>query len=49
MNGAYFASFLELGDNFAVSAAADNEENVDFHLLVCTRKMFTCTEPFHCK
>lgn len=49
VNGTYLASVLELGDNFAVSAAADNEENVEFHLLVCTRKMFTCTEPFQCK
>ena len=49
INGAYFATILELGDNFAVSAAADNEENVAFHILVCTRKVFTCTQGFKCK
>jgi hypothetical protein len=49
VNGKYFASFLELEDNFAVFAAADNEEIVDFHLLVCTKKIFTCTEAFRCK
>ena len=49
VNGTYFGSLLELGDSFVVSAAADNEENVDFHLLACTMKMFTCSEPFQCK
>jgi hypothetical protein len=49
INGKYFSSFLKLGDNFVVSTVADNEENVDFHLLVCTKKMFTCTEAFRCK
>ena len=36
-------------DNFAISAVIDNEENVDFYLLVCTRKMYTCTKAFTCK
>jgi len=36
VNGMYFTLLLELGENFVVSVAADNEEDVDFHLLVCT-------------
>ena len=46
MNGEYFASITELGDNFGITAAPDNEENVDFYLLLCTRKMYTCTKAF---
>jgi hypothetical protein len=49
LNGKYFASIRELGDNFAISATVDNEENVDFYLLVCTRKMYTYTKAFRCK
>ena len=44
-----FCLKLELGDNLVVSAAADSEENLAFHILVCTRKMFTCTQAFKCK
>lgn len=49
VNGEYFASILEIGDNYAISAAADNEENVDFYLLVCTKKVYTCQTRFRCK
>ena len=47
-NREYFASITELGDNFAIVAAPDNEENVDFYLLVCTKQVYTCREPFSC-
>ena len=47
LNGAYFASITELGDNFAVSAGPDNEEGIDFYLLLCT-KMYTCRKAFAC-
>lgn len=30
VNGQYFASISEQRDNFAISATAHNEENVDF-------------------
>ena len=49
VNGTYFGSLLELGNNFAILAAVDNEENVNFHLLICTRKVFICIEPLKCK
>ena len=49
VNGAYFASILEVGDNFAVAASPENEENVDFYVLVCTRKAYTCKTAFVCK
>ena len=49
VNGAYFASILEVGDNFVVAASPYNEENVDFYVLVCTRKVYTCKSAFVCK
>ena len=49
VNGTYFASILEVGDNFDVAASPDNEENVDFYVLVCTRKVYTCKDAFVCK
>ena len=42
INSSYFASILEVGDNFAVAASLDNKENIDFYVLVCTRKDYTC-------
>ena len=38
-----------MGDNFAVAASPDNEENVDFYVLVCTRKLYTSETTFVCK
>lgn len=47
-NGQYFASITELGDNFAINAAPNNEENVEFYVLVCTKQMYTCKKAFEC-
>ena len=47
-NGEHFSSITELGDNFAIVAAPDNEENVDFYLLVCTKQEYTCRKAFSC-
>ena len=49
VNGSYFASILEVGDNFTVAVSPDNEENVDFYILVCTKKVHTCNTAFVCK
>jgi hypothetical protein len=49
LNGEYLASTLELGDNLAICAALDNEENVEFYILMCTRKPFRCRKAFTCK
>jgi hypothetical protein len=42
-------SILEVGDNFVVAASPNNEENVDFYVLGCTRKVYTCKTTFVCK
>jgi len=49
VNAMYFASLLELGDNFAILVGDDSEQNIDFNLLVFTRKMFIYIESFVCK
>jgi hypothetical protein len=49
VNGTYFESILEVGDNFVVAASPNNEENVDFYVLMCTRKVYTCKTTFVCK
>ena len=49
VNGSHFASILEVGDNFVVAVSPNNKENVDFYVLVCTRKVYTCNSAFVCK
>jgi hypothetical protein len=48
LNGTYLASILELGDNLAICAAPENEENVEFYILMCTKKPFVCKKAFTC-
>jgi hypothetical protein len=48
LNGTYLASTLELGDNLATYAAPENEENVEFYILMCTKKPFVCKKSFTC-
>jgi hypothetical protein len=48
LNGTYLASILELGDNLAICAAPENEENVEFYILMYTKKPFVCTKAFTC-
>jgi hypothetical protein len=48
LNETYLASTLELGDNLAICAAPENEENVEFYILMCTKKPFVCTKGFKC-
>jgi hypothetical protein len=46
LNGTYLASTLELGDNLAICAVPENEENVEFYILMCTKKPFVCKKAF---
>jgi hypothetical protein len=48
LNGTYLALTLELGDNLASCAALENEENVEFYILMCTKKPFVCKKAFTC-
>jgi len=43
-DGAYLASCLQLKDNFATQVEVDNDEGVDFYLLLCTKH---CKEELH--
>lgn len=47
-NGENLASCLDLGENFATAAEEDNEEGVDFYLLVCCSKPYVVREAFTC-
>ena len=49
VKGTYFASILKVGDNFTVVASLDNQENVDFYVFVCTKKVYICKTTFVCK
>jgi hypothetical protein len=40
--GDYLASCLQLRDNFVVRAKEDNEEGVDFNILMCTKMVLLC-------
>ena len=46
LNGSYFASTLEIRNNFVIIATPDNEENVEFYILKCPKQPFTCLKAF---
>jgi hypothetical protein len=48
LNGTYLASILELGDNLDICATPENEENVEFYILMCIKKPFVCKKAFTC-
>jgi hypothetical protein len=39
-DGEHLASYLGLGENFAVEAKQDNEEGVKFYLLLCCKQIY---------
>jgi F420-dependent methylenetetrahydromethanopterin dehydrogenase len=41
-----FGYCLEVGDNFAVNVKKDNEEDMDFYIVICTQKMYSVKKDF---
>lgn len=47
-DGDELADVLEIGDNFAIPAEAENNENVLFYILYCQKRKFLVRERFKC-
>ncbi len=41
-----FGYYLEVGDNFAVNAKEDNEEDMDFYIVLCIETMYSVKNDF---